>query len=241
MGQTGDWVMKFDDEFDGNTLDSSKWRTCFWWADTTCTIESNNEMQLYNPEDVLVENGMLRLRAQKRDMVAWNGVTYHYTSGMVMTGGRGGQVPPSFTFVYGFAEALVKITAGQGLWPAFWTLSADYTWPPEIDIMEILGHEPDIYHMNYHYTGGDDGSTWVGPDFSTGWHVLGLEWRPDAIIWYVDGVERWRFSNAAEIISEPSYLLLNLAVGGDWPGPPDENTPFPSYYDIDYVRVWQRP
>jgi beta-glucanase (GH16 family) len=241
VGQTGDWVMKFDDEFNGGALDTSKWRTCFWWADATCSIESNHEMELYNPEDVLVQDGHLRLRAQKRDMVAWNGITYHYTSGMVMTGGRGGQIPPSFSFIYGFAEALVKVPAGQGLWPAFWTLSADYQWPPEIDIMEILGNAPNEYHMNYHYNGGDAGSTWTGPDFSAGWHVLGLDWRPDAIVWYVDGIERWRFDNASRIINEASYLLLNLAVGGDWPGPPNNNTTFPSYFDIDYVRVWQRP
>lgn len=241
VGQSGDWILKFDDEFNGGSLDTSKWRTCFWWADTTCSIETNHEMELYNPQDVLVQNGLLRLRAQKRDMVAWNGTTYHYTSGMVMTGGRDGQIPPGFTFIYGFVEALVKIPAGQGLWPAFWTLSADYQWPPEIDIMEILGHAPTDYHMNYHYNGGDAGSTWTGPDFSAGWHVIGLDWRPDAIIWFVDGIERWRFDTASKIINEASYLLLNLAVGGDWPGPPNNNTPFPSYFDIDYVRVWQRP
>jgi len=243
VGQTGEWNMVFDDEFNGSSLDTSKWRTCFWWADETCTIESNNEMQLYNPEDVMVGNGVLRLRAQKRDMVAWNGVTYHYTSGMVMTGGRGGSnpIPPGFSFLYGFAEALVRVPAGQGLWPAFWTLSADYSWPPEIDIMEILGDEPSIYHMHYHFVGGDDGSTWTGPDFSAGWHVLGVDWSPDAIVWYVDGAEHWRYDIPANITNEVSYLLLDLAVGGNWPGPPDNNTPFPSYYDIDYVRVWQRP
>ncbi len=232
--------MIFADEFNGSSLDSSKWRTCFWWADVTCSIESNHELELYNPGDVLVQNGVLRLRAQRRDMVAWNGVTYHYTSGMVMTGGRSGQVNPGFTFTYGYAEARIWVPAGKGLWPAFWTLPLSYSWPPEIDVMEILGDTTTQYHMNYHYVGGNAGSTWTGPDFAAGWHVIGLDWSSTALVWYVDGVERWRFTDAAHITNEAHYLLLNLAVGGDWPGSPDGNTPFPSYYDVDYVRVWQR-
>ncbi len=105
--------------------------------------------------------------------------------------------------------------------------------------MEILGNQPTAYHMNFHYVGGDAGYTWNGPDFSAGWHVLGLDWEPNAIVWYVDGVERWRYTDTAHIPNEAEYLLLNLAVGGDWPGPPNGSTPFPSYFDVDYVRVWQ--
>ena len=240
IGQTGNWKMIFNDEFNSSSLDTNKWRTCFWWADTTCSIETNHELELYNPQDILVQNGVLQLRAQKRDMVAWNGSTYHYTSGMVMSGGRSGSVAPEFSFTYGYAEARVKVPAGKSLWPAFWMLPISYNSRPEIDIMEILGDRPDIYHMNYHYIGGDQGSSWTGPDFSAGWHVIGLDWEPDAIVWYVDGVERYRFTNKSYISHEPEYLLLNLAVGGDWPGSPDSNTPFPSTFDVDYVRVWQK-
>jgi len=240
VGQGSGWNLVFRDEFNGSSIDLSKWHTCFWWADTTCSIETNHELELYNPDDVLVQNGTLQLRAQKRDMTAWNGSTYQYTSGMVMTGGRSGSIPPGFTFTYGYAEARVKVPAGKGLWPAFWMLPVSYNSRPEIDIMEILGDQPDVYHMNYHYVGGDQGTSWTGPDFSAGWHVIGLDWEPNAIIWYVDGVERYRFTNSTYISNEPEYLLLNLAVGGDWPGSPDANTPFPSTYDVDYVRVWQK-
>ena len=240
IGQSGSWKMVFRDEFSSNSLDQSKWHTCFWWADTTCSIETNHELELYNPGDVLVQNGVLQLRAQKRDMTAWNGSTYHYTSGLAMTGGRSGSIAPGFTYTYGYAEARVKVPAGKGLWPAFWMLPVSYNSRPEIDIMEILGDRPDVYHMNYHYIGGDQGTSWTGPDFSAGWHVIGLDWEPDAIVWYVDGVERYRFTNKANISNEPEYLLLNLAVGGDWPGSPDSNTPFPSTFDVDYVRVWQK-
>lgn len=239
IGVSGNWKMAFNDEFNGSTLDGSKWHTCFWWATDTCSIESNNELELYNASDVLLQNGYLRLRAQKRDMVGWNGTTYHYTSGMVMTGGRQGVKPPGFTYTYGFAEARVKVPAGQGLWPAFWMLPASYIWPPEIDIMEILGNQPDVIHMTYHYSGGGPGSTWTGSDFSAGWHTFAVDWEPGVITWYVDGVQRWQYKSS-NVTSQPMYLLLNLAVGGSWPGSPDSSTVFPSYYDVDYVRVWQK-
>jgi beta-glucanase (GH16 family) len=240
VGQSGNWRMVFNDEFNGSSLDTSKWHTCFWWATNTCTIETNNELQLYNREDVLVQNGILRLRAQRRNMVGWNGRTFNYTSGMVMTGGRRGEIAPGFTYTYGYAEARFKIPAGQGLWPAFWMLPLTYESRPEIDIMEILGHEPNVQHMNYHYIGGDQGRTWTGPNFSTDYHTFGVDWSPTAIVWYVDGVERWRFTDVSKISSQPEYLLLNLAVGGNWPGSPNSSTVFPSYFDVDYVRVWQR-
>src|ERR687887_651922 len=87
-GIPGTWTLRFDDEFDGTSLEATRWHTCFWWATTTCSIESNRELELYNPDDVSVAGGALHLRAQRRDLVAWNGRTYHFSSGMVMTRGR---------------------------------------------------------------------------------------------------------------------------------------------------------
>ncbi len=248
VGQSGNWNLIFDDEFNGPTLDTTRWTTCYPWQTGTCTNAGNYELELYNPEDVLIDQGAgtLRLRAQKRDMVGWNGQTFHYTSGMVSTGGIDGQQAPSFSYTYGYAEARVKVPKGQGFWPAFWALPITFAWPPEIDVMEILGQSSSINNMVYHWTSasnpGDHSqlSTWSGPDFSAGYHVFGTDWTPTAIVWYVDGVERARYSQAANIYNQPMYLLLNLAVGGDWPGAPDASTPFPSYFDIDYVRVWQR-
>jgi beta-glucanase (GH16 family) len=240
IGPTGNWKMIFNDEFNGAALDTAKWHTCFWWATDTCTIETNHELELYNRDDVLVNNGVLRLRAQKRNLLGWNGTTYTYTSGMVMTGGRKYEKAPGFTFTYGFAEARVKVPAGSGLWPAFWMLPVDYNSRPEIDIMEIIGSEPNVQNMNYHYEGGDAGTEWKGASFAGEWHVFAIDWSPTALVWYVDGVERWRFTNTAYISNEPQYLILNLAVGGDWPGSPKADTVFPSTFDVDYVRVWQR-
>lgn len=234
----------FSDEFDGTSLDLSKWHTCFWWATDTCSIESNNELELYVKDDVLVGGGILTLRAQRRTAPGWNGKTYRYTSGMVSTGGRKYEKPPGFAYTYGYAEARVRVPRGQGLWPAFWMLPVSYRSRPEIDIMEILGDQPDVHHMNYHWlypdgTRGDRGATWAGPAFSVDWHSFGVDWQPGAIVWYVDGIERWRFTDAANVPAEPMYLLLNLAVGGDWPGSPNASTPFASYYQVDYVRVWR--
>jgi beta-glucanase (GH16 family) len=243
VGSSGGSNLIFSDEFNGTSLNSSTWRTCSWWADTTCSIESNAEQELYTPNNVTVANGALKLQARKENAVAWNGKTYNYTSGMVSTGGRSGSVAPGFTYKYGYAEARVKIPAGQGMWPAFWTLPSNYSWPPEIDAMEILGNQPNVTNMTYHYAdaaGADksSGTAWAGPDFSADWHVFGVDWEPNAIVWYVDGVERARFTDASAITAVPQYLLLNLAVGGNWPGSPNASTAFPSDYLVDYVRVW---
>jgi beta-glucanase (GH16 family) len=238
------WTLVFRDEFRASGLNLRVWHTCFWWASTVCSIQSNDELELYGPENVSVEDGVMRLRAESRDAVAWHGRTYHYASGMAMTGGRLDEKPPGFKFAYGYAEARVRVPSGRGLWPAFWMLPASYGSRPEIDVMEILGHSPSVQNMNLHYVNrwgghGDAGATWVGPDFSEGWHTFGVDWQPTEIVWYVDGVERWRFSDASVIPREPMYLLLNLAVGGRWAGMPDSSTTFPSYLDVDYVRVWQ--
>ena len=244
VGSAGGANLMFSDEFDGAALNTSTWHTCSWWATSTCSIETNNELELYTKNNVSVANGTLKLQARKENAVAWNGKTYNYTSGMVSTGGRQGEKAPGFTFKYGYAEARVKVPAGQGLWPAFWTLPANYDWPPEIDVMEIIGDEPNVTHMHYHYLDGagthrGPGASWAGPDFSADWHTFGVDWQPGSLVWYVDGVERHRFTSSF-VTAEPQYLLLNLAVGGNWPGSPDSSTAFPSDYLVDYVRVWDR-
>jgi len=237
----------FADDFDGASLDESKWNPHYWWRDDEdgCTIAPNNELQWYQPDDVIVADGTLKLRGQQRTVTTCDGEVYNFTSGVVTTGKEAWDhpEPDKFAFLYGYAEARLKMPLGQGLWPAFWLLSCDQEWPPEIDVMEFLGHKPTITHMTYHYlddegTHRGSGDWWTGPDFSSDWHTFAIDWRPDAIVWYVDGVERYRFTDATRIPHEPMYLVLNLAIGGDWPGPPNETTPFPSYFEADYVKVW---
>lgn len=236
----------YSDEFNGSAIDTNKWTTCFWWDNNGCTIVTNHELEWYQPGNVLVSDGTLKLQARKSSPIqATNGHTYNYTSGIITTGPKTWDTgnSPKFTFTYGYVEFRAKVPRGVGLWPTLWLLPATMNSLPEIDIMEILGNDPTTMHMHFHYQKNgqeaDDGVSWVGPDFSTDWHTYAVDWEPNAIIWYVDGVERRRFTDTAYIPKEPMYLLANLAVGGDWPGSPNAQTAFPSNLEIDYLRVWQ--
>lgn len=198
-----------------------------------------DELQWYSPEEVIVERGFLRLRAQRRTVFV-AGRTFGYTSGMV-SGHR------KYAFQYGYMEAKAKVPRGRALWPAFWTLPATEQWPPEIDVMEIVGHEIYKVTMGFHYVGGDGKKqksigSYVGPDFSADWHVFAAQWDRGLLVFFVDGRERYRVASGF-VPAEPMYMIANLAVGGGtggWVGSPDSTTPFPSYYEIDYIRVWQR-
>jgi beta-glucanase (GH16 family) len=241
------WDLVFGEEFDEGRLDAGTWHTCHWWAPTTCTIETHGELGLYRPENVSVADGVLRLQARREPAVGWNGKDYGYTTGMVSTGGSAYSAPvqkPGFVFRYGYAEARVRIPAGQGLVPAFWLAPDDHSWPPEIDAMEIVGDSPNLATMHFHYNRPNGtrtrvGNEWAGPDFSAGWHTFAVDWRPGSLTWFIDGVERSRFADP-RVTDKPAYLLLTLAVGGQWPGPPDTRTAFPADYLVDYVRVYQQ-
>lgn len=247
VGQQAEWNLIFRDEFDGPVLDMSKWTTCYWWDwnNKGCTNSGNNELEWYQPDEVLLSDGSVHLRTQQRSTVASDGKIYQFTSGMISSGrNREDPTPAGFVFQYGYVEIKARLPGGQGLWPAFWMLPNDDQSKPEVDIMEVLGDAPNTIHMTLHYKTKNDGdgretSDWVGPDFSSDWHTFALDWEPSLMVWYIDGIERWRYSNQANIPNQPMYLLMNLAVGGDWPGAPDSTTIFPSYYDIDYVRVWK--
>jgi beta-glucanase (GH16 family) len=246
-GQPGRWELVFNDSFDSRTLDPNKWTTCYWWDNQGCTNEGNQNLNWYLPENVKVVDNTLQLTAREESVQASDGRSYAYTSGMVTTGRNVSDtgVPARFAFQYGYIEVRAKVPAGQGLWPALWLLPADQVSKPEIDIMEVLGHETDRVHMNFHYTDSDgerarSKGEWKGKDVSDGFHVYAVNWTPDRITWYIDGEEHRRYSNKTYIPSEPMYLLMNLAVGGEWPGSPDAVTPFPSRFEIDYVRVWKQ-
>lgn len=223
VGVPGSWTLKFSDEFNGSSLNSSKWGYC--WDGRRSGCAHDPELQWYQSPNVTLSGGSLHLTAKKESARG-----HAYTSGMVTS---------KYSYQYGFAEARVRVPKGQGLWPAFWTLTQGGGWPPEIDIMEILGHQPSTAYMVYHPESGEWSSAgYTGPDFSAGYHTFGMSWSPGAIRWYIDGVEGGLVITSA-ITSKPQYLLLNLAVGSSWPGNPDASTPFPSSFDIDYVRVWQ--
>jgi LysM repeat protein len=222
-GVPGTWRLIFDDEFEGSALDSSVWNTAFPWGSTSTTTPS----LIYRPQNVAVADGALQLTARKETALG-----YPYTSGIVTTYKK-------FSYQYGFLEIRALVPGGRGLWPAFWSLPTNGQTTPEIDTMEILGGSPTSAQLHYHYGQGvDSGVEARGPDFTDGWHTFAVDWEPDAITWYIDGVQQNTFTKKPAIAAVPMYLIANLQVGG-WPGRPDGTTPFPATYQIDYVRVWQ--
>ncbi len=227
------WALVFSDDFNGTALDTNKWNTCYWWNLSGCTNAATGEIQWYQPDNIIVQNGRLRLRAQKRKMNR-----YSYTSGMIATDNK-------FAFQYGYAEIRAKLPKGKGFFPAFWLAPVQRNvWPPEIDVMEYLGVDPNRVHMTLHYSTNSghhsSASNWAGPDFSANYHTFAVQWNPKRIVWYVDGVERKRYEVAANIPALPMQIIANLAIAAAWTNtPPDATTPFPSYYDIDYIRVWR--
>lgn len=168
-----------------------------------------------------------------------NNTQYYYTSGMVNTRDK-------FTFTYGRFEICARLPKTQGLWQAHWLLPNDRHWPPEIDIMELLGHRPNRVYMTFHW--GSDPvhhqqtppcSLTINTDFSSDFHIFRLDWSPKAIEGFVDDNQIFWYSTTANIPNEPFYLILNTAIGGNWPKYPDSTTIFPQYHDIDYVRVYE--
>jgi beta-glucanase (GH16 family) len=240
------WVRVLDENFTGSTVDPHRWGRCHWWARGGCTIASNEELEWYRPENVTVSGGRLRLEAREGPYTNTAGDTFDYTSGMISTGPLRYRQRARRSFTYGYVEARLRLPAEQGLWPAFWMLPADSTSRPEIDILETLGQTPRIarFHLHYDGSGGVErslGGAWSSARLADGgWHRFAVDWRPGQITWIVDGRARWRVTGTA-VPSDPHYLVLNLAVGGLYPGPPDETTDLPAAVEADWIRVWRPP
>ncbi|HBY58355.1 MAG TPA: hypothetical protein DEH78_00945 [Solibacterales bacterium] len=245
--QTGGWKLVWSDEFDGAALDAAKWTHAdggHGWG--------NNELQYYTnrQENAFLENGMLVIQARAEKYTGAAGVSRDYTSARLITKGK-------FARTYGRIEARMKLPSGQGIWPAFWMLGEDIDrvgWPEcgEIDIMENIGREPATLYGTLHgpgYSGGESISGAIsGPKpLSADFHVFGIEWEPNVIRWYVDGKLYFALTPSALpkdrrwVFDRPHHLLLNLAVGGRWPGNPDASTTFPQRLAVDWVRVYERP
>jgi beta-glucanase (GH16 family) len=235
------WKLRLDDQFDGTALDPSRWASCYWWAGSTCTNESNHELEAYTPRNVEVANGELHLVAREQP-ATWNGQRFAYTSGMISGSTEHKTAIP---FQYGYVEARARVPAGSGLWSALWMLPTSHESAPEIDIFEVVGETPKLDYQAVHMPTATDEARVVRHttrthDLSAQWHVFGLLWEPDKLTWYVDGVATWTMTNPENIPREPMYIVANLAVGGDFPTHVTSQTPFPSALELDYVRVWQR-
>lgn len=176
-----------------------------------------------------------------------------YTSARIKSAGK-------YAFTYGRVEARMRLTTGQGIWPAFWLLGENVRtlgWPRggEIDIMENIGSRPGTVYGTLHGPGysGDHGIQGVftlpeGHALAEGYHVYALDWAPDSLRWSVDGQVYHTVTPASLPKGAPwvyndakFFIILNLAVGGNWPKFPDKSTVFPQTLYIDYVRVYQTP
>jgi beta-glucanase (GH16 family) len=228
----GLWRLTFADEFDGPGVDSAKWSNGFGWGDT-----ARNFAAWCDPTANAVVDGVL---VQRADRLPAPQQGKGYSGACLHTKG-------TFSQLYGYWEARMRVASGPGLHSAFWGKPASEAWPPELDVEEIGGHRPDTVVMTAHWrdeTGHRmKNKRYRGPDFSSGFHVFGLEWSPDGATWYVDGVERARITDgAAEMAAQgPFYVLLNLQVGLGGAVQPSATTPFPAYQLVDYVRIWERP
>jgi beta-glucanase (GH16 family) len=228
-GPSADWQLVFADEFVGAELDLAKWNVRDPWGK-----ERNQELQAYVPNAFELRDGVLSIVARKR-MAHYDGKVRQFTSGMMTTYRK-------FDQQFGRFEVRCRVPRGNGMWPAVWMLPMPLDWPPEIDILEVLGHEPTKLYTTHHWREGnykqaDTGIT-TGADLSADFHVFATEWDAGKIVWTVDGKERFR--SVKSIPQVPMFLLLNLAVGGHWGKAPDDTTPFPAAFEIDYVRVYQR-
>lgn len=245
-----DWVLTWSDEFNGPNgapPDPAKWS-----IETGGSGWGNEELEYYTDrrQNAHQESGNLVIEALQENFTGPDGVHRDYTSARLKTAGH-------FTQKYGRFEARIQIPSGQGMWPAFWALGDDITatpWPAcgEIDIMENVGFEPNKIHGTLHGPGyfGDHGITSVytlpAGNVADTFRIFAVEWESNAIRLYMDGVlyatkspsdvppdQRWVFDH-------PFFLILNLAVGGNWPHSPDASTVFPKRMLVDYVRVYSR-
>ena len=245
------WTLVWSDEFnlpDGSSPDASKWNLV-----TGGNGFGNAELESYTnrPQNAEIQNGNLVITALKESYTGSDMVPHNYTSARLNSSNK-------FAQAYGRFEARIKIPYGQGMWPAFWLLGSDLSskaWPTcgEIDIMENIGREPSIVHGTIHGPGhsGDKGigSPFSFPDgrkFADDFHVYAVEWSPKQIKFFVDD-NLYATRTPADlpagtkwVYDHPFFILLNLAVGGKWPGNPDATTVFPQQMLIDYVRVYKR-
>ena len=243
------YTLKFSDEFNGNSLDSSKWTSKFLWGPD---VTINNEEQYY--VDILwsdaekknpfsFKNGSLVISAEKipdSEKAKYNGK--NYTSWLLTS-------YDAHYYTYWYTEARVKIPRWKGLWPAFWQLNHKYAeWlaEPEIDIMENLGDNTNKAYQTYHYRDTSQGgrpfkkqeSYKTDHDYASDYHIFAAERWPGFIQFYIDDIPTNKIEGNDVVSNENMYILINLAVGGGWPWAPDSSTQFPAKYYVDWIRMY---
>ena len=239
----GQWTLAWSDEFDGPAgarADAALWsyEVGTDWGNAQLEYDTDRAANA-----ALDGEGHLLITARRETFEG-----RAYTSARLTTAGRR-------TVRYGKIEARMQLPRGQGMWPAFWLLGADVAtvgWPAagEIDIMEYRGQEPSTVIGSLHgpgYSGGAALSRRYTPAatrFDNSFHVFTVEWSPDRVDWLVDGMRYFVVRRddvpGAWVFDRPFHIILNLAVGGNFVGPPNEFTPFPQSLVVDWVRVHER-
>jgi predicted small secreted protein len=229
-------TLVWSDEFGTSPLNSNWWN----YEEGNNNGWGNNELEVYtrDPENVHIDSGYLHITA----LNPWEG---HYTSGRITTQNKK-------VFTYGKMEIRARLPEGQGIWPALWMLGnnfAEVSWPRcgEIDIMEYLGHETNKVYGTLHWD--DIGHKYLGSNttlptgsFHADFHLFTLIWTQNSIKWMVDSQQYFELTR--DVVGKfpfdlPQFFIFNVAVGGNWPGPPDETTVFPQHMIVDYIRVYQ--
>jgi len=240
------YQLVWEDNFAGSNLDLGKWQAQIGTGCPSNCGWGNNELQYYRAENATVAGGYLTITARAESFGGRS-----YTSARLRTRNLG-------DWERGRFEMRAKLPIDQGIWPAFWMLPTDSVYgvwaaSGEIDIMECVGHEPNRVHGTLHYGGTWPGNVASGGNFTLPsgtfhdqFHVFALEWDEQEMRWYVDGTlysvkSSWWSSGGSypAPFDERFHLLLNLAVGGNWPGSPNASTVFPQSFVVDYVRVYQ--
>jgi len=229
------WNLVWSDEFNYSGLpDNTKWVH-------EVGLIRNQELQYYTNkrlENCKVANGSLLIIGKKE---SYNGSDY--TSACITTENK-------YNFKYGKVEARIKLPRGQGMWPAFWMLGQNIHqvgWPKcgEVDIMEQINDEGKNHGTMHWDNDGHKKNGTTTPCDVQQYHVYSIEWNEEAITWFLDGTKYWEGNikdsvNSTGEFHKPFYLMLNLAIGGSWPGSPDATTLFPDTMSVDYVRVYKR-
>ncbi|MBU0711879.1 glycoside hydrolase family 16 protein [bacterium] len=242
------WELVWYDEFDGDAIDFSKWE-----YEVNAQGGGNNELQYYTdrPQNSWIDDSVLVIQALQETYTGPEG-TRAYTSARLRTKNKG-------DWKYGRFEIRAKLPYGQGLWPAIWMLPTDWIYDGwaasgEIDIMELIGHQPEKVYGTLHYGGAypnnvhsGDSYTLAAGNFAMNFHTFTLEWDTTQFRWYVDNIlYHTQTSWYSEGNPYPApfdqhfHLLLNVAVGGNWPGNPDNSTSFPQRMEVDYVCVYRK-
>lgn len=245
------WTLTWSDEFNG--ANGSPPDPANWVLETGGRGWGNQELETYTNrlENAQIQNGDLVIIARREAFTGTDGIARDYTSARLKTAGK-------FSQKYGKFEARIKIPFGRGIWPAFWMLGDNISsvgWPMcgEIDIMENIGRQPSVIHGSMHGPGASGARAMTaiytlagGAKFSDDYHTFTVEWEPNIARFYVDG---YLYSTkttadlpagATWVYDHPFFVLLNVAVGGAWPGSPDATTTFPQRMLVDYVRVYAR-